>query len=200
MSEISLRIATPLDAADLLEIYAYYVEHTAITFEYTVPSLEEFEERIRHTLQRYPYIVAEEKGHIIGYVYAGAFKSRAAYDWCVETSIYVHKDHKKRGLGKLLYEALERILKAQNILNLNACIAYSAKEDAFLTKDSVFFHEKMGYRMVGEFHQCGYKVGRWYNMVWMEKMVGEHLDHQPPVIPFPDLEQSMLFEEKQHIL
>lgn len=152
-----------------------------------MPTFEEFEKRIANTLEKFPYIVAERGGHIIGYAYAGKFKERPAYQWCVETSIYVHKECKHEGVGKAMYEALEKILKAQNILNLNACIAYPIEEDEFLTRDSVRFHEKLGYRLVGEFHKCGYKHGRWYNMVWMEKMIGEHVEHQPPVIWFKDL-------------
>ena len=75
-------------------------------------------------------------------------------------------------------------LYRQGILNVNACIAYPQTEDEYLTRDSVKFHEKLGYRMVGTFHQCGYKFGRWYDMVWMEKFIGEHSKNQPDIIPF----------------
>ena len=92
------------------------------------------------------------------------------------------------GLGKRLYEKLEVISKAQNILNLNACIGYPSVEDEFLTKNSVQFHEHLGFRFVGEFHQCGYKFNRWYNMVWMEKMIGEHRTSPTPVIAFSQLQ------------
>lgn len=78
------------------------------------------------------------------------------------------------GIGRRLYEELENILKQQGILNVNACIAYPQVKDEYLTKDSVLFHEKLGYTMVGIFHQCGYKFHRWYDMVWMEKFIGEH--------------------------
>ena len=185
MENSTLRIATADDAAKLLEIYSYYVLNTAITFEYEVPTEEEFARRIRNTLQRYPYLVAQAGGLIMGYAYAGPFKERAAYQWSVETSIYVHKDYRHLGIGALLYRELEKILKEQNILNVNACIACPAREqDPYLTKDSISFHEKQGYRLVGEFRQCGYKFNRWYNMVWMEKFIGEHTDNQPRVIPF----------------
>ena len=91
-TDIHIRIAEPEDAEALLAIYAPYVEETAITFEYAVPSVEEFQERIRNTLQQYPYLVAEDENGILGYAYAGRFQSRAAYDWAVETSIYIRKD------------------------------------------------------------------------------------------------------------
>ncbi|MFW5646369.1 GNAT family N-acetyltransferase [Acetivibrio ethanolgignens] len=186
-NDFEIRVATEEDARELLEMYSYYVTSTAITFEYEVPSVEEFAGRICHVLEKYPYLVAASEGKIVGYAYVSPFKARAAYDWAVETSIYVHKDKKAMGIGKGLYEELEKILKKQNILNLEACIAYPDTEDEYLTKDSVKFHEKLGYRMVGEFHQCGYKFNRWYNMVWMEKHIGEHKEGQEPVKRFGEV-------------
>ena len=186
---ITLRIARPNDAEALLAIYAPYVEHTAITYEYTVPTVGEFSARIEHTLQKYPYIVAERGGELIGYAYTGAFHPRAAYDWGVETSIYLRRDCRGLGLGRRLYDVIERISRAQNILNLNACIAYPKIEDEYLTKNSVQFHEHLGFKYVGEFHDCAYKFGRWYNMVWMEKSIGEHDTEPSPVVPFGDLDR-----------
>ena len=182
-----IRIATKEDAKNLLEIYAYYVENTAITFEYEVPSLEEFEKRIEKTLRRYPYLISEQNGKILGYTYAGAFNERSAYDWAVETTIYIAKDARKKGLGRELYMALENALSLQNVINLNACIGYPDVEDEYLTKNSASFHEHLGYRMVGEFHKCGYKFGRWYDMVWMEKFIGEHNSDQKTVKCYPSI-------------
>lgn len=187
MKQSTVRAAVPEDAEVLLEIYRPYVEKTAITFEVEVPTPEEFRERIRRVLRRYPYLVAERDGEIVGYAYAGPFKERAAYDWAVETTVYVREDRKRMGIGKELYAALERALTLQKILNVNACIAYPETEDAYLTRDSVQFHEHMGYKTVGEFHQCGYKFRRWYNMVWMEKFLGEHRENQEPVKPFAEI-------------
>lgn len=185
--KVRIRAAKEEDAKGLLEIYAPYVTGTAITFEYDVPSEEEFTSRIRHTLEKYPYLVAEADGELLGYAYAGPFHARAAYSWGAETSIYVKKDSKRLGIGRKLYEALEKILSAQNILNLNACIAYPVQEDEYLTKDSVAFHEHLGYRLVGEFHQCGYKFHCWYDMVWMEKHIGSHVECPPEVKPFGEV-------------
>ncbi|MCX4322990.1 MAG: GNAT family N-acetyltransferase [Lachnospiraceae bacterium] len=185
--DIKIRTAGIHDAQALLEIYAPYVRNTAITFEYEVPKLADFQKRIENTLKKYPYIVAEADGEILGYAYMGAFKERAAYDWSAEVSIYVKEDKHGNGVGRKLYAALEEISHAQHILNLNACIACSDMEDGYLTNDSVTFHSHMRYTMVGKFHQCGYKFGRWYDMVWMEKMVGEHPADPAPVIRFPDL-------------
>lgn len=190
-SELKLRVATVSDAAELLKIYAPYVTDTAITFEYDVPTLEDFEERIAHTLEKYPYFVAELNGGIVGYAYASAFHPRAAYGWAVETSIYVRRDMKRMGLGRTLYDALETALKAQGVLNLNACIACPDVDDEYLTRNSISFHAHLGYSMVGEFHNCGYKFGRWYNMVWMEKMLGEHVDDQPPIKRFDEVRAEL---------
>ena len=180
---ILIREATPEDAPLLLEIYAYYVERTAITFEYDVPSVKEFRDRILHTKEKYPYLVIEEDGVIRGYAYAGVFKGRAAYDRSCEMTIYLDREAagrgpgSGRGLGRKLYEALEEELKARGILNLYACIgvpAKNAEDDEYLDHNSEQFHAHMGYTTVGRFHLCGYKFGRWYDMIWMEKMIGEH--------------------------
>ena len=163
------------NAARLLEIYAFYVENTAITYEYEVPSKKEFRNRIENTLRKYPYLVLEDDGVIRGYAYAGVFKSRAAYDRSCELSIYVDHSSHGRGYGRGLYEALENELQKRGILNLYACIAVPIVPDEYLTDNSESFHRHMGYQKVGEFHKCAYKFGRWYNMIWMEKMMGEHI-------------------------
>lgn len=173
---MTIEKATVDDAEEILGIYAPYVEKTAISFEYEVPSLSEFTGRIRDISARYPYIKAVENGEIVGYAYATAFKGRKAYDWSVESTVYVREDHKRSGVGRALYETLEKSLKEMGILNVNACIAYldGDRTDDNLTNDSCRFHEKMGYKMVGIFHDSGYKFGKWYDMIWMEKMLGEH--------------------------
>ena len=191
-SEVKIRVAEPQDATALRAIYKPYVEKTVITFEYAVPTVEEFSERISKTLQRYPYLVAEYKGAILGYAYTGPFVGRAAYDWGVETSIYLDENNKKMGLGKRLYAALEKISQAQHILNMNACIGYPQVEDEYLTKNSVEFHAHLGFRMVGIFHQCGYKFKRWYDMAWMEKIIGEHTADVLPVLSFADIQIDKL--------
>ena len=171
---MKIRSAAPEDAKRLLEIYAYYVANTAVSFEYDVPSEAEFRSRIENTLEKYPYLVLEEDGIPRGYAYAGVFKARAAYARSCEVSVYVDHDAKRRGYGRRLYEALEERLKTQGILNMYACIAYPVAEDEYLSRDSERFHRRLGFRTVGEFRQCACKFGRWYNMIWMEKLIGEH--------------------------
>lgn len=185
-SPVVIRVADISDAPNLLSIYAPYVEKTAISFEYTVPTAEEFARRIARTLQHYPYLTAVRDNRAVGYAYASAFKERAAYGWSVETSIYVAEHARGTGAGAMLYEALEHILAQQHIINVNACITYP-------NPASISFHEKQGYRTAAHFTSCGYKLGRWWDMVWMEKMLGEHPDSPSPFVPFPCLNQKELF-------
>ena len=126
-------------------------------------------------------IVAEEDGRVMGYAYAGPFVGRAAYAWSCEMSIYLDHTSRNRGLGRALYEAMEARLAAMGILNLYACIGATEHEDEYLTNNSAGFHAHMGYTLAGTFRKCGYKFGRWYDMIWMEKIIGEHLGEQPPV-------------------
>ena len=171
---MTIRDVRLTDAGSLLEIYAWYVRHTAVSFEYEPPTLEEFRGRIASTTARYPWLVAEEDGRLLGYAYAGAFKGRAAYDWSCETTIYIDRHLRCRGIGRALYTALEAALASMGMRNLYACSAFADPEDETLTLDSPRFHACMGYTQAGRCHRCASKFGRWYDMVWMEKRIGEH--------------------------
>lgn len=187
-TDVLIRMAEESDAEEILKIYSPYITDTAITFEYDIPSLEEFKGRIKKTLKMYPYIVALDDNCIVGYAYASAFKERAAYNWSVETTIYMKQECKGKGLGKKLYLALEDILRRQNIINLNACIAYTFTDDVHLSNSSSAFHEHFGFKKVAHFSKCGYKFGTWYDMIWMEKMIGEHPETPDQVIPISDIQ------------
>ena len=180
MNGLVLRIAREADGPALAEIYAPYVRDTSITFDYEPPDGAEFSRRILATLARYPYLVAELDGKPVGYAYASAFKGRAAYDWAVETSIYIAMGCHGKGIGSALYGELERLLAAQRVLNVNACITYP-------NPGSVAFHEKLGYRQAAHFHRCGYKLGKWWDVIWMEKTLGEHGNPPAEFIPFSNL-------------
>ena len=162
MADIEIRTATPFDAEELLGIYSYYIENTAVTYEIDVPSAEDFRRRIEKTLKKYPYIVAERDGRITGYAYAGVFKDRAAYERSAETSIYVDVNEKRHGTGTALYRELEKRLADMGVMNAYACIASTDKDDEYLNHDSISFHEKQGYTLVGKFHKCAEKFGREY--------------------------------------
>ncbi len=173
---MEIRFVTIADAAELAEIYAHYVTDTAITFECEPPSAAEFAGRIEKTRRRYPYIAAASDGKILGYAYASALKGRAAYDWSVETTVYVRPSAQRRGVGKALYERLEELLRRQNVTNAYACITYP-------NEPSIAFHKSMGYEERGRFFGCGYKMGKWWDVVWLEKILSPH--ENPPAAFIP---------------
>ena len=159
------------DASDLSEIYSYYVHDTAVSFEYEAPSADEFIKRIEHTTEKYPYLVCEKDGLVVGYAYAGAYSAREAYRWTVSTSIYVDRDHRREGIGSLLYASLEHELKKQGIVNLLAGVAFNDKEDEYLSHDSYRFHLKEGYSEVAHMKSVGKKFDRWYDLLWFQKKI-----------------------------
>ncbi|NQM31010.1 N-acetyltransferase [Streptococcus suis] len=164
---IVIRNAQVEDAANLVAIYAPYVEKTAITFETQVPAVEDFANRIEKTLKKFPYLVAVEEGQIVGYAYASTYYARAAYDWTVEMSVYVQKEARGKGIGTLLYTTLEEELTARGFKNFLACIALP-------NLASIALHEKRGYQQVAHFKKVGYKFGTWHDIVWLQKsLVGD---------------------------
>ena len=182
-----IRPAVLSDAERILEIYGHYILNTAVTFEYEIPSAEDFRGRMRKSMQRYPYLVAEKDGQVLGYAYARALIERPACDWACETTVYLDYAACKTGIGRAIYSALEDALRAMGITNLYASIAYPEIEDEYLTRNSAAFHSHMGFREVGRFHNCGRKFGRWYHLIWVEKIIGEHSPDQKPVRPFDTL-------------
>lgn len=161
---IQIRNVVLNDAQELLNIYSYYVLNTSITFEYDSPSLNEFTQRIQKITQKYPYLVAVLDNEIVGYAYATSYKERAAYDWSVETTVYVKNNKHGLGIGKELYIHLEKALKDKNIVNMLACITYPNPK-------SIDFHTKFGFEKVGHFPKVGYKFNEWRDIVWMQKVI-----------------------------
>ena len=157
-----IRIATEADVPQILAIYAPYIENTTITFEYSVPSVEAFVKRFRSITAQFPWLVWEEEGKILGYAYGSAPFERDAYRWCAEDSVYLLPEAQGRGIGRKLCTALEKILFFQGYRRIYAIIAAENRE-------SIIFHQKMGYRLLGEFPDAGFKFGRWVGIVWMDK-------------------------------
>jgi len=161
MTYPKIRQATPRDAAALLSVYRPYVEQTTITFEYEVPTVEEFARRIAQYSSFYPYLVWEEKGQILGYAYAHRHQERAAYQWNAELSIYLAPDARSRGIGTRLYGALIELLILQGIQNLYGCVTMpNIPSDAL--------HRKMGFSRCCDWHHSGYKHGKWLDVAWYE--------------------------------
>ncbi len=159
---MSIRFATEKDLPAMLAIYRPYVENTTYSFEYDVPCLRTFTQRFYDHVDQFPWLVWEEEGVVLGYAYAGAPWERAAYRWCAEVSIYLHESVHGKGIGRQLYAVLEDILTRQGYR-----VAY-----ALITTEntgSVAFHEKLGYTYHSTFENCGYKMGRWLGVIWLQK-------------------------------
>ena len=159
---MSIRQATVRDIPRILEIYGPYVKNTAISFEYTVPTLEVFTQRFRNITAQFAWLVWEEDGEILGYAYGSAPFERAAYQWCSEASIYLCPEAQGKGIGKKLYAALEELLQTQGYKKVYAIITTA-------NEPSIAFHRAVGYRHTATMPNCGYKFGNWYGTVWMEK-------------------------------
>ncbi len=159
-----LRIATEADIPAMLEIYAPYILTTTYSFEYTVPSEEEFLARFRHHTAQFPWLVWEEGGEILGYAYGSAPFERAAYAWCAESSVYLRPQAQGRGIGKRLYAALEKIMTLQGYRVLYALITSE-------NENSLGFHAHCGFTLRADFCNCGFKFGRWLGVLWYEKLL-----------------------------
>ena len=157
-----IRIALETDLPAILDIYGPYIITTTSTFEYRIPSREEFALRFREYTCQFPWLVWEEAGEILGYAYASPPYSRAAYAWCAEPSVYLKPEARGRGIARQLYDALEKILLMQGYQVLYALIT---EENAASGR----FHEKQGYVHRAHFPACGFKFGRWLGLYWMEK-------------------------------
>ena len=168
---IEIRNVKIEDACELVKIYNYYILNTAITFEEKELSIDEFKERIIKISSKYPYLVLLDNGIIKGYSYSHEFYGREAYRFSNEVTIYIDKDSKGLGYGKMLYNKLEEALKKKAIKNLYSCIASPIEKDKYLDNSSEEFHKHLGYKRIGLFTKCGYKFNNWYNMIWMEKFI-----------------------------
>ena len=157
-----IRLARESDIPEMLEIYGPYVRETAYSFEYTVPTIEEFTARFRHHTHYCPWLVWEEAGRVLGYAYGAPAFERAAYSWCGEVSIYLAEEAQGRGIGRKMYSQLEKLLEYQGYRVLYAVVTSE-------NTSSVAFHEALGYRETAVFENCGFKFGRWVGTVWLEK-------------------------------
>ena len=177
-----IRFAAAKDAAELLEIYAPYVTGTTVSFEYEVPAVEEFRRRVEETSARYPYLVWEEDGALLGYAYAHPYAARPAYQWSAELTVYLRQGVSRRGLGSRLYGALMELLRLQGVRNVYGCV--TAENTA-----SVAFHHALGFREAGRFSQVGYKLGRWLDVLWLEKAIASGGEPQP-LVSFPQVDRD----------
>lgn len=178
---ITIRLATPEDAAAMLAVYAPYVRETVITFEYEVPTLPEFRRRVEETLPRFPWLLAQDDaGSVLGYAYASPYHSRAAYQWGAEGSIYLCPEAQGTGLAAPLYRCLLKLVALQGIRSFYGCITHP-------NPASEAFHRKLGFRELAIFPQAGYKQGRWLDVLWCCLPLGAKEDAPAPLCPFASL-------------
>ena len=180
-----IRTVQVSDAQAILKVYAPFITDTCISFEYVVPSMEEFTQRIASISAEYPYIVLEEDGVIVGYAYAHRYLERVAYSWDVEVTIYLVPKVQGKGLGVILYDALEKLLALQNIKNLYSCITGD-------NVHSIEMHRSMGYELIGTFPKAGFKHDRWLDVVWMAKAIGEKENAPLPLVLFSEMQASVV--------
>ena len=175
-----LRVVREDDAEQIAAIYAPYATDTAVSFANRAPTADEYRERIRTTTARLLWVVCERDGIVAGYAYASPHRASPAYRWSVETSIYVHLEHHRTGVGRALYTAL---LEALRLLGYHRAYAGITEPNAA----SVGLHESVGFESIGTFNEVGYKLGAWRNAIWLAYRLGN--DDFPPTEPrlFPDL-------------
>lgn len=177
---MKIRTATSEDGRAIARIYRPVVELTAISFELTPPSAGEIAERITRTTARFPWIVAERDGEILGYGYAGPHRTRPAYGWTAETSVYVAEGARRTGVGRRLCVELIEILSRQHVATVLAGI--TLPNDA-----SVGLHQALGFVPAGVYRRVGFKFGEWHDVGWWQLPL--HTDETNPgeIIPFPEL-------------
>ena len=166
MDTVTLRRAHLEDAEAILEIYAPYIRNTNITFEYEVPSLSEFRDRMAGIMEGYPYLICEIDGIAAGYAYAHRYKERAAYQWDAELSVYLREGCERRGIGQAFYTALMEILKEQHVRNVYGIVTSP-------NPPSEALHAAMGFRLFGVSQKTGYKLGKWIDVSGFERPIGD---------------------------
>jgi L-amino acid N-acyltransferase YncA len=180
-----IRLATPADAKGILDIYAPYITDTSYTFEMEVPSISEFGERIAGYLEHWPWLVCEIDGVIAGYAYGARYRERVAYQWCVESSIYIHDDYLRRGIATALYKALFEIFKRQGYTNVYAVINLPNEK-------SVTLHEKLGFEYFATYKNVGYKLGEWKNVGWWQLIINDYTYEPEPPVKFSTMNKDSL--------
>jgi L-amino acid N-acyltransferase YncA len=182
-----IRLATPADAEGILEIYVPHIKNTSFTFETKIPSTDEFAVRIQTYLQNWPWLVCESGNKITGYAYGAKYRERSGYQWCVESSVYIHDDYQRKGIAYTLYTALIKILKKQGYNNVYAVINLPNEK-------SVAFHEKMGFEYFAIYKNVGYKLGKWKNVGWWQLNINEYIPGPEPPIRFSEINKDFLEE------
>jgi L-amino acid N-acyltransferase YncA len=176
------------DANSVLDIYSPFIRESSVTFENDIPTAKDFRQRIIDYTKKFPWLIAEEDtGTLVGYAYASTYRERKAYQWVVESSIYIHKDYKRKNIGKILYSKLFSILKLQGIYKVFAVITLP-------NPASISFHESIGFQKFTTYHDIGYKLGKWCDVGWWELVLQSPAIQPKNIIPFPELDVEKVTE------
>ena len=186
-----IRFANESDALELLRIYNQYID-TTITFEYVLPSEDEFRRRIREFSEMYPYLVCEVDGKIAGYAYAHRAFERAAFQWDAEVSIYLDRSVRGKGLGKICYQVLLELLREQGIITVYSLISTPNPRSERL-------HLNMGFEWIGTHKNTGYKAGKWCDISWFQLQLNPYSENPKPILSIHDLEKAKIEEIMEKI-
>lgn len=162
-----IRLASLADSASILDVYAPFITDTVITFEYDIPTVAEFGKRITNIQKKYPWLVCEVNGVVVGYAYASEYRERVAYDWSVDFTIYIKPEYHRKNIGKALYSALVEILILQGYYN-----AYAGVTIPNINSESI--HQSLGFKAIGVYQNVGYKFGKWLDTKWFELIMQDH--------------------------
>lgn len=188
MKKYSVRLATAADAGGMLKIYGHYVLHSSATFEYEIPSEEEFARRINAVIPDFPWLVCLCGGAIVGYAYAHKHRERAAYQWSPESTIYIAAAHHGTGIAQIMYRTLFTMLKMQGFYNVYASVLST-------NTSSNKFHLAAGFEWIGLFKNIGYKLGEWHSNNWYQLHLSSHILNPPPPKTMLEMWNDTAFEE-----
>ncbi len=189
-NEFTIRLIESNDSHAVMEIYKPYVLSTAITFEYEVPDVEDFSNRIETTSKEFPWLVCLLDDIIVGYAYATKHRYRTAYQWSPESTIYLSAEVHRKGIARILYETLFSILRLQGYVNVYAGVVIPNER-------SEGFHSALGFEEIGIFKKIGFKLGKWHDVRWFQLHLAEHSDNPSPPTPITEIKHTHDFK---HIL
>ena len=182
----NIRVAMESDYPGMLEVYKPNVLNTAITFEYEVPSLEEYAKRINNIITHYPCLVCGQNGVVAGFAYAGLFRVKDAYQWSAESTIYVSENYRGKGIARVLYEALLSVLELQGFVNVYAAVTIPNPASERL-------HSAAGFAEIGLFEKIGFKQGKWHDLKWYEMYLVEHPKNPVPPVSIHAVKETAVF-------